>query len=173
MARFHGSTDDNNGVLYGGNDAGEGGGGGGGGGGVLEVAGTLVGRTVRKEFSFGILEGKVAYAHRPDGEALLLRVVRIFLERGQNCREAGTPRLKSTAFCFVSICFCSASGVSSWVNEISAPQVSLGVLSFGLESRFVSFCSQLSAYPPPPPVAAPVALLTIMPLFENACSVLI
>ena len=44
----------------------------------MAVAGTLVGRTVRKEFSFGVLEGKVAYAHRPDGEALLLRVVRIF-----------------------------------------------------------------------------------------------
>lgn len=46
-----------------------------GGGGVLMGAG-LVGRTVCKEFPFGPLEGKVAFAHRPNGEALLFRVVR-------------------------------------------------------------------------------------------------
>eukprot|EP00752_Nemacystus_decipiens_P012313 g10918.t1 len=31
----------------------------------------LVGRTVRKEFPFGIAEGRVAFSHRPDGEALI------------------------------------------------------------------------------------------------------
>lgn len=45
-----------------------------------EGAERLVGRAVRKEFPFGILEGKVAFWHRPDGEALLFRVVRTSLQ---------------------------------------------------------------------------------------------
>lgn len=36
----------------------------------------LVGRAIAKEFPFGRLEGRVAFAHRPDGEILLYRVVR-------------------------------------------------------------------------------------------------
>lgn len=78
----------------------------------MGVAGTLVGRTVRKEFSFGVLEGKVAYAHRPDGGALLLRVVRIFLERGRYWRGAETRRLRSTACVLFIYLFCSAAAVS-------------------------------------------------------------
>lgn len=45
-------------------------------GSLTEEADSLVGRTVRKEFAFGVIEGKVAYRHRPDGDALLYRVVR-------------------------------------------------------------------------------------------------
>lgn len=45
-------------------------------GGGEEEAEVLVGRTVRKEFPFGLVEGKVAFSHRPDGEALMFRVVR-------------------------------------------------------------------------------------------------
>lgn len=52
----------------------------GGGGSLVEVevegAEALVGRTVRKDFSFGVVEGKVVFWHRPDGESLLFRVVR-------------------------------------------------------------------------------------------------
>ena len=113
------------------------------------MAGTLVGRTVRKEFSFGVLEGKVAYGHRPDGEALLLRVVRIVLNRGENCREAQRRRLRSTVsvYCFDLFLF----GVRGFVvGEIYSPQ---GIVGCAVFSCRVSFRLDLFAakrFPPAP-----------------------
>ena len=61
-----------NGTFDGGNDPDEA-------GGALEEAGSaLVGCTLVKEFPFGALQGIVAFAHRPSGNELLFRVVRLF-----------------------------------------------------------------------------------------------
>lgn len=41
-----------------------------------DARGALVGCTLVKEFPFGALQGTVVFAHRPDGNELLFRVVR-------------------------------------------------------------------------------------------------
>lgn len=90
----------------------------------VEEAGTLVGRTVRKEFPFGVMEGKVAFWHRPDGEALLFRVVRdtVAVHLTYICMSFGSmlrylPSRISIYFCclFSSLVFCAKKKFfSSW-----------------------------------------------------------
>lgn len=94
--------------------------------------GTLVGRTVRKEFSFGILEGKVAYAHRPNGEALLLRVVRNFLS-GEN-GKLGNRNTSLEIESFVLACL------------FGVVLISLGIVIFRVALRSAVFCLFLFRY---------------------------